>query len=375
MRSTDRLRAAFVHPTASRRGFTLVELLVVIGIIALLIGLLLPALGKVAQRAKSTQTLGTMQNFAKACEAYLQEFGEYPAAVPDEYLYAGLLPGNGDAIPRITAAENALLALMGGFRVQGDPDFQTFGQDTQNGSGTAMLFRDLTFTGPSGDTFRIKIDQTKIGEGPYRKGKKYDSFFSPKAREFGRAAGQIYGTDFDAASDLPDLLDAWGAPIAFVKQQRGIGPLVNRATTPTGGLRGRFERFGMNAYVQSAVLGELAVSQVDEAKGSVLNTTAAAGLSGSAARDVTFGQLIRHAGMASQAATGGALNDTERIYAAAARGKYFLVSPGPDGVYFSKSQLGMTNPMSPADIVSASSNPDGARVIEKFDDVVIGGGT
>ena len=108
MRATTTIAMASRTPAARRRAFTLVELLVVIGIIGLLIGLLLPALGKVMQRAKSTQTLGTMQEFSKACDAYFQEFGEYPAAVPDEYLYsdASGAPLNGDtALPQLTTAQ------------------------------------------------------------------------------------------------------------------------------------------------------------------------------------------------------------------------------------------------------------------------------
>ena len=68
------------RPDLSRRrsGFTITELLIVIGIIVLLIGILLPALGRVNQRAKVTQTSATMEEFAKACEAFRQEFGFYP---------------------------------------------------------------------------------------------------------------------------------------------------------------------------------------------------------------------------------------------------------------------------------------------------------
>lgn len=370
MQNIDPRRAVNRVPAviaARRRAFTLVELLVVIGIIALLIGLLLPALGKVIQRAKATQTMGTMQNFAKACDSYFQEFGEYPAAIPDDILYANL---TNDGVSRISATENALLALMGGYRVGTDSDYATYGAGS-NPAPIEIIFPNTTF--------RIKIDQTKMGEGPVRNGKKYDTFFAPKGREFGRVAGQLdpatNAPEIAGAASLPDLVDAWGAPIAFIKQQRGIGPLVKRTT---GNQLPRFERYGMNAYVRSTALGDTGLDQTDSLKGSVLNTNAAGGQSAAAARDLTLGQLIRHPGLNTQSTTGAtALSDTEKVYSGTPKGKYFIFSAGPDGIYFSKSQLGMANATADADIVGSTAvqNPDGPRVIEKFDDVVVSGGS
>lgn len=80
------------------RGFTIVELLVVVSIIALLIAILLPAIGKARDAALVTKSLANLRNLSAANAAYGADWNDRQfTAIPDD---AGL--ANGDCATYLT---------------------------------------------------------------------------------------------------------------------------------------------------------------------------------------------------------------------------------------------------------------------------------
>ena len=131
MHKRARSSSFILHPSA----FTLVELLVVIGIIGVLVAILFPVISKVRQAAYETDSRALVTSIEGACQAYFQDFKAYPGPLSRIDITSGTqtpiytmptgttainlatvdtngnVTGNGG---RITGTENAVLGLIGG---------------------------------------------------------------------------------------------------------------------------------------------------------------------------------------------------------------------------------------------------------------------
>ena len=346
-----------MHTTSQlRRGFTLIEILVVVGIIALLVGILLPALGKVQERARMTQTMGLMQEFAKACDAFQQEFGRYPGLVPEEILAND---------PQISGTENAMLELMGGGVRKNDVDTTTYGNFTP-----ASGWEELTFKPTGQQDFFVKINVGKIGDGPFINGKQYPPFFAPKANDLRPTAGQKIGKSRTAelatsTTRIPDLMDSWGNPIIFLRAARNVGPLagtnLDRAqfiVLDDGGTK-----YGtMDPYLGSDSLGDSSLPQTKAgAQGSSIYTLFEDG-SDATQKKKLFAQFLRHPGF----------GDPDKPLSGTPRGKYLLISAGKDGIYFSRID-GLGNKTTPVTSTVILSK-EGLAGLDNWDDIRLFGG-
>jgi len=299
--------------TPKSTAFTLVELLVVIGIVALLLGILLPALAAVRGRAKNVAAAAQLESISRACDSYFTTFNAYPGFFAETVYSSGGGPYNQE----FPGSYNMAVSLIG--------------QMTDESSGNTEI-------AGSG----LYLDEDAIGEGPkvVSTDRVYGAFYAPKTGELQTVTGGWQGNVINAQLALVDR--SAGAPIYYYRR-------IPSRTELVGNNDGQFVRPSHNVFIGP---GQFTVDdKTFNVSASSLIANAGAGNPGQANDNLAWIVANR------------TLSDENNINAdGVARGAYVLFTGGDDGIPFHKDDLGDT-------VIDEFDD------VDKFDDVVVTGGS
>jgi prepilin-type N-terminal cleavage/methylation domain-containing protein len=220
-----------------RGGFSLVELLVAIGIIVILVSILVPTVSRVRQTAYATDSQAQLSQLAAAIERYHADFRAYPGPIPDAAIGPSRIASGAFVNVTtttnnrgVTAAENLVLGLLGGMTI--------------NSSGNPVFLIDNVGNGP----LNLNVANPKRFNSYADKANLSNGFYLPN--DGNTAFGSL-------DTEIPEFVDRFPdpMPVLYLRAGRSASIGTTDADNPvvTNGSRaGAYDLADIFAYTASA---------------------------------------------------------------------------------------------------------------------------